>query len=262
MKVGIYYKDLPGVRNIAQKVQDWLKQNGQEIYPASSPSLDWLIVLGGDGSILRAARLIWPAKTPILGINCGGLGFLATAKEDDFYDALGDILKGNYHIEKRMTLEAYIEGGEKRGPFVAINEVTIERGVSSHLIKLELGIDGSPVSDFRADGVIIATPTGSTAYSLSAGGPIVHPSLRALIVTFISPFQLVHRSLVLSPSQKVSVFLKRGEGTRALFDGQVNIPLSVGFTIEIKESAYPVYLMAGGSYFETLAKKLGWGREI
>ncbi len=260
MKIGIYYKDIPGVRKIAQKVEDWLKQKGQEIYTASSPSLDWLIVLGGDGSILRAARLIWPAKTPILGINCGGLGFLATAREDDFYDALEQAFKGNYRIEKRMTLEAYIWDKKKQqGPFVAINEVTIERAASPHLIKLELKINGFSVSDFRADGVIIATPTGSTAYSLSAGGPIVHPSLRALIVTFISPFQLVHRPLVLSPSQKATISLKRGEGTRALFDGQLSVPLAVGSTVEIKESPHPVYLMAGGSYFETLAKKLYWG---
>jgi NAD+ kinase len=260
VKVGIYYKDVPGIKKIAQKVESWLKQKGQEIYPISSPSLDWLIVLGGDGSILRAARLIWPAKTPILGINCGGLGFLATAKEDDLFESLQDVSKGNYRIEKRMTLEACIWDKKKQqGPFVAINEVTIERAACLHLIKLELKINGSPVSDFRADGVTIATPTGSTAYSLSAGGPIVHPSMRALIVTFISPFQLVHRSLVLSSSQKVSISLKKGEGTRALFDGQLSVPLAVGSTVEIKESTHPVYLMAGGSYFETLAKKLYWG---
>ena len=260
MKIGIYSKDDPEVRKIVKRVEDWLRQKGQEIHPASSPDLDWMIVLGGDGSILRAARLIWPAKVPILGINCGGLGFLATARQENFYDALEGVLEGNYRIEERMTLEAYIFDKQKKGPFLAINEVTIERAACPHLIKLGLKINDFQASEFGADGVIVATPTGSTAYSLSAGGPIVHPSLRALIVTFISPFQLVHRPLVLSTDQKVTISLKKGEGARALFDGQLGIPLSVGATVEIRESGHPIYLMAGDSYFETLSKKLCWGR--
>jgi len=261
-QVGIYSRHDPETKKVAQEVFSWLESKGYEVLlPPFPDNFDLMVVLGGDGSLLRAARIIWPRKIPILGINCGELGFLTTVNKDESYEILTKVLKGEYEVEKRMILEGMlIKRSKKQGPFMALNEVVIEKGAYTHLISLALYVDDLHVTSLRADGMIVATPTGSTAYSLSAGGPIVHPVLDALVITSICPFHLVHRSLVLPPKHVVSVIVEKGgEGIRIVLDGQVFIPLEVGDKVEIKKSKYPIYLIKDGKYFQTLNKKLCWG---
>lgn len=262
-RLGIYFRHDAETQKVVQELLSWLKSEGYEVFlPPLPDSFDLMIVLGGDGSLLRAARVIWPREIPILGINCGELGFLTTVNKDKTYEMISKVLKGEFEVEKRMTLEGVLITKEekKRSSFMALNEVVIERGAYTHLVSLALYVEDLHVTSLRADGIIVATPTGSTAYSLSAGGPIVHPALDALIVTSICPFHLVHRSLILPPERLVGVLVEKGgEGVRIVLDGQVFIPLEVGDRVEIKRSKYPIYLVKNGKYFQTLNQKLCWG---
>jgi len=261
-KIGIYYRQDPTTRKEAEQIATWLEQKGVTVFwPPFPYSLDLIIVLGGDGSLLKAARMVWPVAVPILGINFGELGFLSAVSKEEAKKILVAVLEGKFRAEKRMVIEGIIYNqNEKKGPFMALNEIAIERGAWTHLITLSVKADGQKVTSLRADGIIVATPTGSTAYSLSAGGPIVHPALDALIITSICPFHLVHRSLVLFPEATVEITLERGgEGVRVIFDGQVFIPLAGGDRVEIKRSQRPIYLINHGLYFHTLRQKLNWG---
>ncbi|MDL1970186.1 MAG: NAD(+)/NADH kinase [Candidatus Desulfofervidaceae bacterium] len=261
-RVGIYFRHDTETQKKVQELISWLEEKGYKVFlPPLPDNFDLMIVLGGDGSLLRAARVVWPREIPILGINCGELGFLATVNKDESYEMITKVLKGEFEVEKRMVLEGtLIKKDKEQGPFMALNEVAIERGAYTHLISLALYVGNLSVTSLRADGIIVATPTGSTAYSLSAGGPIVHPALDALIVTSICPFHLVHRSLVLPPECLVGVVVEKGgEGVRIVLDGQVFIPLEVGDRVEIKKSQYPIYLIKNGKYFQTLNQKLCWG---
>ncbi|HDD44172.1 MAG TPA: NAD(+)/NADH kinase [Candidatus Desulfofervidus auxilii] len=262
-KLGIYYQKDSETEKKAAEWKIWLEKEGYKVfYPPFPDNLDLVIVLGGDGSLLHAARLIWPRKIPILGINWGELGFLTAGSKEEGQAIVKEVLAGKRLVEKRMTLEGIVisKEGKVEGPFMALNEVAIERGAFTRLITLSVEVKGQRVISFRADGLIVATPTGSTAYSLSAGGPIIYPTLDVLVLTSVCPFHLVQRSLVLSPEDTISVKLEKGgEGIRVVFDGQVFKPLKVGDKVEIKKSSSPVYLIENPKYFQTLNQKLCWG---
>jgi NAD kinase len=217
-KIGIYYRQDPNTRKEAEQIASWLEQKGVKVFwPPFPYSLDLVVVLGGDGSLLKAARMVWPAAVPILGINFGELGFLSAVSKEGAKKILTSVLEGNFQVEKRMAIEGSIYNqNEKKGPFMALNEVTIERGAWTHLMTLSVNVNGHKATKLRSDGIIVATPTGSTAYSLSAGGPIVHPQLDALIITSICPFHLVHRSLVLPPEFDVEIASGGKEGLARL----------------------------------------------
>ncbi len=262
--IGIYHRKDPETQKEAQEIIAWLKDKGYRVFqPPFSYNIDLLIVLGGDGSLLKAARMVWPMSVPILGINFGQLGFLTAVDKRDAKTLIEQILKGDItdKIDKRMVVEGKVVGRNgQQGPYMALNEVTIERGAWTHLMTLSINVNKEKATRLRADGIIVATPTGSTAYSLSAGGPIVHPKLDAIILTSICPFHLVHRSLVLHPESIIEIGIdKGGDGIRVVFDGQIFVSLKTGDKVEIRKSPRPVYLITHEFYFNVLRQKLNWG---
>jgi len=221
---------------------------------------DLVIVVGGDGSMLAAARAVGWAPTPITGINLGRLGFLADISPPAMQASLEAILQGRYSIEQRMMLRAEVDGHEIGH---ACNDVVIKRHDGSRLLELDAWINGTWISRTRADGLIVATPTGSTAYALSAGGPILSPGLQNFAIVPISPHSLGERPVVTSAEHvlRLSPRLSAGETAEAVLDGQITEILEPGCEIDIGRSGHQLTLLhpPGYEYFATLRQKLGWG---
>ncbi len=221
---------------------------------------DLVIVVGGDGSMLAAAREIGWAATPITGINLGRLGFLADISPPAMQTSLEAILQGRYSIERRMMLRAEVDG---RIIGHACNDVVIKRHDGSRLLEVDAWINGTWISRTRADGLIVATPTGSTAYALSAGGPILSPGLQNFAIVPISPHSLGERPVVTSAEHilRLSPRLSKGEKAEAVLDGQITQMLEPGREIDIGRSDHQLSLLhpPGYEYFATLRQKLGWG---
>jgi NAD+ kinase len=225
--------------------------------------VDLVIVLGGDGTMLRVARAARQCVIPIVGINMGGFGYLTEINLNEMYSALDLILKGNYQTERRMMLDVTIKG-EKEHPDqgTVLNDVVINRGNLSRIVQLETAVNGRYLTTFKADGLIVSTPTGSTAYSLSAGGPIVFPDQDAIIINPICPHTLTNRPVVLPESAVVEVILWTKErGATLTLDGQVSFTLKSGDKITIRKSQYVTNLISSPhrDYVEILRSKLGWG---
>jgi NAD+ kinase len=224
---------------------------------------DLLLVLGGDGTLLAAARVAAPRGIPILPINMGSLGFLTSFMLEELYPALEDILAGQLTISERVMLHAELQRGDKiLDKQTVLNEVVINKGALARMIELELSIDKDFVCRYRADGLIVASPTGSTAYSLSAGGPIVHPSVESFIITPICPHTLSDRPVVVGDSSIIEV--KLSAGTESVFltlDGQKGIPLQATDRVRISRAQQLLKLIQtpNKSYFEILRNKLKWG---
>ena len=224
---------------------------------------DLLLVLGGDGTLLAAARVAAPRGIPILPINMGSLGFLTSFMLEELYPALEDILAGRITISERVMLHAELQRGDKiLDKQTVLNEVVINKGALARMIELELSIDKDFVCRYRADGLIVASPTGSTAYSLSAGGPIVHPSVESFIITPICPHTLSDRPVVVGDTSIVEV--KLSAGTESVFltlDGQKGIPLQATDRVRISRAQQLLKLIQtpNKSYFEILRNKLKWG---
>jgi NAD+ kinase len=224
---------------------------------------DLLLVLGGDGTLLAAARVAAPRGIPILPINMGSLGFLTSFMLGELYPALEDILAGRLTISERVMLHAELQRGEKiLDKQTVLNEVVINKGALARMIELELSIDKDFVCRYRADGLIVASPTGSTAYSLSAGGPIVHPSVESFIITPICPHTLSDRPVVVGDTSIIEV--KLSAGTESVFltlDGQKGIPLQATDRVRISRAQQLLKLIQtpNKSYFEILRNKLKWG---
>lgn len=220
------------------------------------------VVVGGDGSLLAAARALDWAPVPITGINLGRLGFLADVTPERVADDLGKILAGNYTLERRLMLHARVDG--KRGAQShAVNDIVIRRHEGSRLLELEAWVGSTFVSRTRADGLIVATPTGSTAYALSAGGPIVSPRLPSLALVPISPHSLGERPVVVPADQPLRIrpLLEPGEDAEAVLDGQLALPMQRGSELYAQRSERELLLLhpPGYEYFATLREKLGWG---
>jgi NAD+ kinase len=224
---------------------------------------DLLLVLGGDGTLLAAARVAAPRGIPILPINMGSLGFLTSFMLEELYPALEDILAGRLTISERVMLHAELQRGDKiLDKQTVLNEVVINKGALARMIELELSIDKDFVCRYRADGLIVASPTGSTAYSLSAGGPIVHPSVESFIITPICPHTLSDRPVVVGDTSIIEV--KLSAGTESVFltlDGQKGIPLQATDRVRISRAQQLLKLIQtpNKSYFEILRNKLKWG---
>ncbi|MBN1615099.1 MAG: NAD(+)/NADH kinase [Deltaproteobacteria bacterium] len=225
--------------------------------------VDLIIVLGGDGTMLRVARAASQYFIPIVGINMGGFGYLTEINLNEMYGALEMIFKGNYQTEQRMMLDVTINGGRiqpEKG--IVLNDVVINRGNLSRIVELETAVNGRYLATFKADGLIVSTPTGSTAYSLSAGGPIVFPEQDAIIINPICPHTLTNRPVVLPESTVVEVILRTKErGATLTLDGQVSFTLKSGDKITIQKSHYVTNLISSPhrDYVEILRSKLGWG---
>jgi NAD+ kinase len=228
-----------------------------------SAASDLLLVLGGDGTLLAAARVAAPRGIPILPINMGSLGFLTSFMLEELYPALEDILAGRLTISERVMLHAELERGDKiLDKQTVLNEVVINKGALARMIELELSIDKDFVCRYRADGLIVASPTGSTAYSLSAGGPIVHPSVESFIITPICPHTLSDRPVVVGDTSIIEV--KLSAGTESVFltlDGQKGIPLQATDRVRVSRAQQLLKLIQtpNKSYFKILRNKLKWG---
>ena len=226
-------------------------------------AVDLIVVFGGDGTMLRAARAVCGHNIPILGINIGGLGYLTEVNLNEMTDALEIILKDGFRTEKRMMLDvAVTRHGEKAGEGTVLNEVVINRDNLSRIVELETAVNDRHLATFKADGLIIATPTGSTAYSLSAGGPIIFPEQHAMILNPICAHTLTNRPVVLPEDVVIQVVLwTKEQGATLTLDGQVSFMLKSGDAINVRKSLYVTTLVASPhrDYLEILRTKLGWG---
>jgi len=225
---------------------------------------DAMLVLGGDGTLLYAARLMGEREIPILGVNLGSLGFLTDVAVPELKETLRRFISGDVRIGRRMMLEAAVEDGSgKIEAFSVLNDVVVDKGNLARTIRLQASVDGAFLTVFNGDGLIIATPTGSTAYSLSAGGPIVHPTLSAVIITPICPHLLTNRPIVVPESSVIEVNLVSGDGNVAVtLDGQVGAEFSERHRLTVRKSARQILLVEplDRDHFEILRTKLNWGR--
>ena len=235
--------------NIINSAKDFLK-------------IDFLLTLGGDGTILSAARAIGNRKTPILGVHVGELGFLAEVTMDDMFDRLNMVSQGNFLIQNRMVLKAEIDNGDTPKTFYALNDFVIDRGKSQRLITMELFANRHFISKYKSDGLIFSTPTGSTAYSLSAGGPIVMPKLKAIVVTPLNPHTLTLRPIVVPDDQILEIKFVDDDKVAFAVDGQVSEYLSPGSRVLIKKSSFDIKMIKfeDSNYSQTLRLKMGWGK--
>jgi NAD+ kinase len=226
-----------------------------------SRKVDLLLVFGGDGTILRVAREIAGSRTPILGINIGGLGFLTAVPSGELRKALQRVWRGEFQFESRSLIQASGSSNGRAIDHAAFNDIVISRGIASRLIELDVCVDGEPLTRYRCDGLIVSSPTGSTAYSLAAGGAVVFPTAEVLAITPICPHTLSNRSLIVPLSARIDVTVMNPKPATILSsDGQIVSELAAGNTITVRRGRRSVRLMhlAGSSFCETLRRKLHW----
>lgn len=258
---------------IAKDISEFLRRHGIQIVARemhaktlSATSLDnidpkkidFMISLGGDGTILRLVHRHPEIEAPLLGINLGGLGFMADIPLDDIYPSLQDLIEGRYTIQSRLLIEGSTSKGDRCR---AVNDLVIHRAQNPCLVELAIYVDGVYLNTFSADGLIFATPNGSTAYSLAAGGPIVTPELDAIILTPICPHTISNRPIVLMPKREIQVqYLSAVEPLEISYDGFASLQLSTNeiFTITPSKQRFKIVNLSRHDYFSTLREKLGW----
>ena len=268
----------PKAAQMARWLIPWLKRRGKKILVENglvrsaaqscskkqmATEADLIIALGGDGTLLNIAPLVERPDVPILGVNLGGLGFITEVAVDELEGVLAKTLEGDYEIEKRMTLEVRIKSKKsKPRRFRVLNDAVIAKGARSRIIDLETRVGKDYLCTYRADGLIISTPTGSTAYSLASGGPILEPTLGAIVITPICPHTLTNRPIVVPSDAPIHVTL-RSFGDTVIFipDGQKGTRLNNGDQVEARDYGLPVSLIKvpSRSYYEILREKLKWG---
>jgi len=225
--------------------------------------VDLLIVLGGDGTLLSASRLAAAQKVPILAVNLGSLGFLTTVSLDELYPILDEIFSNSYRVSERvMLLAEIVRDGAVIRRQVALNDAVLNKAALARIMDLELRVDGEYVTTYKADGLILSTPTGSTAYSLAAGGPIVYPAVEAFVITPICPHTLTNRPLVIPDSARVEIeFRSEDDAVFLTLDGQLGIELAKNDRIQVSKSPEKLHLVRPSkkTYFEILRNKLKWG---
>jgi NAD+ kinase len=265
---------------LAARLIEWLERRGVEVacdaataasigrpagFPRDSIPADagLAIVAGGDGTLLSVARSAAPQGIPILGINLGGLGFLTELSADELFAGLEDVLAGRATVEERQTLRVrYARRSGERFEYALLNDVVITKSAMARMIDIDLRIDGEEVATYKSDGLIVATPTGSTAYNLSAGGPILDPRMGAFVISPICPHTLTYRPLVVPRSVRVEVALQSDdEEVYLTLDGQVGFPFHPAETLTVDDHPRPVRLVrvAGRGFFQVLRRKLRWG---
>jgi NAD+ kinase len=227
-------------------------------------SVDLIVVLGGDGTMIATSRMMGDYDVPVLGINYGTLGYLAEFRVEEMYEALESILTGDFRVDTRVRLAVdLIRGGEIFMHSRALNDVVINKSALARIIEIEARMDGHLISGFRADGLIISTPTGSTAYNLSAGGPVVYPSMNALVITPICPFTLSDRPIVVPDDALIELRLRTPKEEVVLtLDGQVGVPIHPEDRVLIRKSqtTFKIVQPTNRNYFEVLREKLRWGK--
>ncbi|MCA1590985.1 MAG: NAD(+)/NADH kinase [Acidobacteria bacterium] len=225
---------------------------------------DLIVVLGGDGTMISTARLIGDADALVLGINYGSLGYLTEFRIEERFSALEAVLAGDFTVDSRVMLHAdHFRESEMLASGRVLNDVVINKAALARIIEIDASLDGHFVNTFRADGLIVSTPTGSTAYNLSAGGPIIFPSMNAVVVTPICPFTLTNRPIVVPDSSEIELKLQaENEGVVLTLDGQIGHSLNAGDTVKIRKSrtAFNLVQPPNRNYFDVLRNKLKWGR--
>jgi NAD+ kinase len=279
--VGIIFKhDFQPAKKECDRLRDWFTQRGITVYTEEMASrahvtqcleeetsipdtVDLVVVLGGDGTLLGAARKVGRYGLPILGVNLGGLGFLTEIPLEMLYKDIEKVFTGQVAIEPRLMLRASVlRNAEEKCRFSVLNDIVINKGALARIIDLRVSIDGHFLTTFRADGLIISTPTGSTSYNLSAGGPILYPDLEALILTPICPFTLTQRPIILRDTSVIEVQMgKHNEEVILTFDGQVGFDLTVHDKVIISKSEKKLKLIKSPDqdYYDILRTKLKWG---
>jgi NAD+ kinase len=264
----------------ARELRDWLRQRGLEVVfekgvadktgetgiytkETLAAMVDMVVVFGGDGTLLMAARSLREFSVPILGVNLGGFGFLTVVNLQEMFSDLEMILQGNCRIEKRMMLDASVSRDDRLiAEYTVLNDAVISRGSLCRLLDMETLVDDQYMTTYKADGLIVSTPTGSTAYSLSAGGPIVMPQLDSIIVNPICPHTLTNRPVILpqDATVKISSWTREGYATLTL-DGQISCQLEPTDLVTVRKSRYYTNLIMSPhrDYLEILRTKLGWG---
>jgi NAD+ kinase len=286
-RIGIIAKqNKPEAVPIVRSLVEWLRPKKIEVYiekgigelfhpPLTGPHLnsvgrediparvEMMIVLGGDGTLLSVARLVRDRKVPILGVNLGGLGFLTEITLEELYRVLEKVVQGDFFTNERVVLSAsVIRRGERLAEFTVLNDAVINKGALARIIDLETTINGGYLTTFKSDGLIISTPTGSTAYNLSAGGPIVYPSLHCTIITPICPHTLTNRPIVIPDDVQIRATLKTKQQEVILtLDGQQGFTLEFEDVVEVKKAEGHILLIQSPyrHYFELLREKLKWG---
>lgn len=278
IKVGLVVKNDREAEQKAQAFEQWLvkkrvtvvrqqhrtpnlKTDGEKLLPAPA-DLFCVFVLGGDGTFLGAIRWTGDQQVPVLGVKFGEVGFLAEAVEEDLFSRAESILNNDFTTSKRMRLLVRISReGREIARETVLNDVVINKGTLARLADIETRIDGHYLTTYRADGLIISTPTGSTAYSLAAGGPVLQPDVPGIIMTPICPFTLTNRPLIIPDLATISLYLvEKAADIMLTFDGQAGLELTGGDTIEIAKSKHPVQMIniPGQNYYDVLKAKLRW----
>ena len=281
-KIGIISKPKkPEIREVVPPLVQWLRERAIEVsldketgsllesaercltrneMPAQ---VDLLIVLGGDGTLLATARALNRKPVPILAVNLGGLGFLTVISREELYPTLEMVLAGNFHTERRVQIEAeMVRADEVIASFLALNDVVLNKGAIARILDFDVLADGRFISTYKSDGLIVSTPTGSTAYSLAAGGPVLAPSVEAFIVTPICAHTLTNRPLVLPDSVTIEVVVKsQREAAYLTVDGQMGVSARSEDIVRMRKAASHVELVQPPQkdYFEILRQKLKWG---
>jgi NAD+ kinase len=258
--------DLARSRGLSLLTEPSLVPLWDEVLPLLDQEVpDALVTFGGDGTLLRGARLLHGREVPILGINLGRVGFLTTATREDLAAALDALVSGRYVLERRLSLHATIisEEGGVRSEHIALNDVTIHKSGVARVVRIRVSVDGEDLGPYSADGVVVASPTGSTAYSLSAGGPIVAPGVEAMIVTPVCAHTLAVRPVVVPPDATVcaEAVSPGADDLLVSYDGQLGTSLAVGDRVYVRRAHSAVLLVRLGSegYFTRMRRKLNWG---
>ncbi|MGV7220520.1 MAG: NAD(+)/NADH kinase [Nitrospinales bacterium] len=280
--IGIFCKQKPAIsKEVLLELTSWLRARKYDVLMDENTAVilgeaatcaradipkrsQLIIVLGGDGTLLSVARVTFSYDVPLLPVNLGSLGFLTEVSLPELYGTLEHVLKGEYETESRMLLKAVLkrDGGAVE-EFHVLNDVVINKGGPARIVNLEVLVNDQYMTSYRADGLIISTPTGSTAYSLSAGGPIIHPSMSSLLVSPICPFTLTNRHIVLPGQSRIKVkLLTLGEAVHITLDGQAGCDMEGDDVLEVQKADAPVKLIQapGKNYYNTLRQKLHWGR--
>jgi NAD+ kinase len=281
-KIGIFVKAHDAAMDTAEKLAAWLEERGVEVLikpnipapmtsreclveniPKAPPGLSCVVVLGGDGTFLSAIRWIQDTGIPILGMNLGDFGFLTESSVDRLFPIMEDVIKGACTTEERILLWTQVLRDDKQIVCqVVLNDIVINKEALARIAHIQTYIDDNYLTTFKADGLIVATPTGSTAYSLSAGGPIVHPSLQTIIITPICPFTLTNRPLILPDTATIRIKLEeRDTDVFLTFDGQVGLPITGHDAVVIRKAPHTIKMLRppGCNYYRGLKDKLRWG---
>jgi NAD+ kinase len=269
------HPDRPLAQELAMSAKAWLEERGIEARVAGPPvtgaldgvladdftrGLDVAVSLGGDGTMLRTVNLVYETGAAVLGVNVGQMGYLTDVEPEDFLAALGRLLSGDFEIDERMVLEVTVGSvGVAAGRWWALNEAVLEKIRTGRLVRLDVAINGAPFTTYAADGVIVATPTGSTAYSFSAGGPIVSPRHRCLLLTPVSPHMLFDRSLVLDADEELRFTVAAERSVVLTLDGRELGPLEAGDTVTCTGGPKPARMVTFGrrDFHQILKAKFG-----